>query len=159
LGFFDRLFNRKQQPEQKIELANVAERAWVNECLENAKSFVASFSPADKELPLTLAALDRAFKAYCEQADRTDGQTVNYVLNAVGVAFGQHMVDQLGMEWAAVTDQFGCELAVVGLRGNRDFLIFPPNFVAKRWERQEVDFLAASYNSIAADYNRIRGVS
>jgi hypothetical protein len=156
LGFFDRLFNRNQPPKQKIELANDAERAWIIECLDNARRFVATFSPADKDQQLTLDALDRAFRAYCDHADRGDGQTINNVINAVGIAFGQHLVDQLGLEWAAVTDQFGCELAVVGMRGTRDFLVFPPNFVAKRWERREVDFLALSYNAIAADYNRLR---
>jgi hypothetical protein len=114
------------------------------------------YSPDDKDDVLSFDALDRAFKAYCEEADRTDGATINAVINAIGIAFGQYLIDHLGLEWATVTDKFGCELAVVGMRGTADFLVFPPNFVAKRWERKEVDFLKRSYDAIAADYTKCR---
>jgi hypothetical protein len=166
MGLLSKIFGRKRDPvnqqvpqgasQQKIEPVNDGERAWITEALENVRALVSQYSPGDQEEALSLDALDRAFKAYSETADRTDGVRVNVVLNAVGIAFGQYLVDHLGLEWAAVTGEFGCELAVVGLRGIADFLVFPPNFVAKRWQRQEVDFLKASYAAIAEEYDKAR---
>ena len=141
---------------QKIEPVSDGERAWIAESIQSAYSIVLRYSPGDKDDVSSLDALDRAFKAFCEHADRTDGTTVNAVINAIGIAFGQYLIDHLGMEWAAVTDQFGCDLAVVGMRGTADFLVFPPNFVAKRWERKEVDFLKRSFEGIAAEYAKCR---
>jgi hypothetical protein len=38
-----------------------------------------------------------------------------------------------------------------------DVLIDPANFVAKRWERRETDFLQKSYADIAGQVNKLRG--
>jgi hypothetical protein len=53
----------------------------------------------------------------------------NTLINAVGLAFGQHLVDRLGVRWVVVTDECGTEAAHEP-RG--DLLMFPPNLVGKR---------------------------
>jgi len=71
------------------------------------------------------------------------------------VAFGQSLVDGLGLAWVIATDQHGADLAVYGLPGKGDVLIYPANFVAKRWERRETNFLEKSYAQIARDLQSI----
>jgi hypothetical protein len=39
-------------------------------------------------------------------------------------------------------------LAILALPGQGDVLVYPANFVAKRWERRETDFLARSFDAI-----------
>jgi hypothetical protein len=68
--------------------------------------------------------------------------------NAFGLAFGQHLVDTLGLEWAIVTDEHGTEIAVHGQPG--DVLVFPPNLVAKRLERGEMHFFEPLSREIGA---------
>jgi Domain of unknown function (DUF3806) len=85
----------------------------------------------------------------------TEGDVINGTINAVGMAFGQTLVDGLGMQWIIATDNQGSEIAVYGLPGSADVLVYPANFVAKRWERREVNFLEASYGLIAEDVNRL----
>ena len=81
---------------------------------------------------------------------------INAIINYVGIAFGQSLVDGLGLKWVVATDQHGCEMAVYGLAGRGDVLVYPANFVAKRWERREANFLEDAYEKIARD---IRAVS
>jgi hypothetical protein len=141
---------------QKIEPLNAAEATWVAAELRNAADIVARYSPADAQRASTLGALDRTYEAFSAHADRTDGAAANGVINALGICFGQHLVRELGLEWAAVTDEYGCELAVVGMRGKGDFVVFPTNFVAKRWERGEVGFFVDSCRRIAEQYAELR---
>ena len=78
-----------------------------------------------------------------------DIDAVNGVINAVGITFGQFLVDNLGLKWVIATDDEGSDLAVYGLPGKGDLLVYPANFVAKRWERRETNFLESSYRQIA----------
>lgn len=143
-------------PTQKIEPLNNAEKAWVATELSNARTLVAQDSGKDIQATITLEALDQSFKACCANIDPKNGKAINGIINTIGIAFGQYLVEHLGMEWAAVTDEYGCDLAVVGLQGKADVLVFPTNFVAKRWERREVDFLVISFQQIAKDYAEAR---
>ena len=71
-----------------------------------------------------------------------DGNYANAVINAIGIAFGQYLVDTLGFQWCTVSDSHGQELAVVALPDTAKVLVFPPNLVAKRWESGTTDFLS-----------------
>jgi hypothetical protein len=54
----------------------------------------------------------------------------NPTINAFGAGIGQLFVDDLGLRWALVTDQYGSELGVVG---DPSLVLYPTNAVAKRW--------------------------
>src|SRR5215470_6241015 len=96
---------------QKIEPLNASEEAWVRTQLENAATFIQGFSPADAQQPLTLAALDRAFAAWLA-SDPNEADIINAIINYVGIAFGQSLVDGIGLKWVVATDEDGTELAV-----------------------------------------------
>ena len=69
----------------------------------------------------------------------------NPAINIVGLAFGQLLVDGLGLSWVALTDEQGTEIAV---RGRGNFTVFPTNFIAKRYERRETNFIAPAYQEM-----------
>jgi Domain of unknown function (DUF3806) len=135
---------------QKIDDLNESEASWVRTQLENASRFVDGFSSEDADKPLTLAALDRAFAAWIA-SEPVDTDLINAVINYVGIAFGQALVDGIGLAWVIATDEQGSELAVYGLPGRGDVLVYPTNFVAKRWERREANFLEQAYGQIGHD--------
>lgn len=139
---------------QKIDDLNESERAWVKAQLENAVKFVEGFSPEDMSVPLTLAALDRAFAVWIASKP-TDNGLINAIINYVGIAFGQALVDGIGLNWVIATDDQGSELAVYGLPGRGDILVYPANFVAKRWERRETNFLEEAYRKISHDVRTV----
>jgi len=143
--------------QQKIEPINPNEAAWISAQLDAARKFAAEYSPSDVQNPLALAPLDRAFAKWIETigSESPDGDSVNSVINCVGIAFGRALVDGLGFQWVIVTDEQGTDLAVHALPGRGDVLLFPANFVAKRWERRETDFLEDAFRRIAGDVGRI----
>lgn len=135
---------------QKIQRINTSEAAWIKTQLENAAKFVEGFSPGDSEQPLKLSALDRAFAAWIA-SDPANTDLINAVINYVGIAFGQALVDGMGLQWVIATDEQGSDLAVYGFPGRGDVLVYPANFVAKRWERREATFLEKAYQQIGLD--------
>jgi hypothetical protein len=139
---------------QKIEPLNEKEKAWINKQVESAASFIERFSPIDSARPLTLGALDRAFAIWLA-SNPANPELINEAINSVGMAFGQALVDGIGLKWVVATDDRGTDLAVHGLPGNGDVLIYPANFVAKRWERRETGFLEDAYQRIVSDIDMI----
>jgi hypothetical protein len=112
---------------EQVEPLNDAERAWV-------AAHVAAARRALGEGELTPAALDELW----EQTRGTEPSDQNDRVNVVGLALGQHLVDRFGLEWAVFSDEQGTEIAV---RGASDFTVFPTNFVAKRYETGETQFI------------------
>lgn len=123
------------------------ERAWNAQQLDFAVKFVNAYSPSDSGQPMTLAALDRAFKTWMASQE-SDVEMINAIINAVGIQFGKFLTE-LRLRWVIATDEDGSDLALYGLPGTADVLVYPANFVAKRWERRETDFLEKSYREIA----------
>lgn len=140
---------------QKIDPLNAKEAAWIETQLGNALKFVEGFSAEDSEHPtLTLSALDRAFEAWLA-SEPGDTDLINAVINYVGIAFGQALVDGIGLKWVIASDDHGSELAVYGLPGRGDVLIYPASFVAKRWQRRETNFLEKAYWQIGQDVRAV----
>src|SRR5690348_620647 len=102
---------------QKIEPVNEKEVLWIKEQVENAAKFVAAFSSADSGAstlrPVSpksgapgspdLAAVDRAFSAWIDSGPAV--AEINAIINCVGIAFGQALVDGIGLEWVIATDE------------------------------------------------------
>jgi hypothetical protein len=131
----------------RFEDLNDAEREWLATCIDYAGQLVAAYSPADASRSLDAAALDRTWAAWLATGD-TDTDRINGVINAVGFAFGQLLVDAAGFAWVVATDQYGTEMALLALPGKGDVLVYPTNLVAKRWESRETDFLVALFGVV-----------
>jgi hypothetical protein len=139
---------------QRIDPLNANEAAWIKSQLANATKFVEGFSPQGSEQPLTLSALDRAFAAWIA-SEPTDTGLINAVINYVGIAFGQALVDGIGFQWVIASDEQGSDLAVYAFPERGDVLVYPANFVAKRWERRETNFLENAYQQIGHDVRAV----
>jgi len=131
-----------------------AEHHWVAEQLQAASAFVAVHSPPDSGSAITLGALDRAFSSWLGKGV-SDPAQVNAAVNAVGIAFGSLLVRDAGFSWVIATDGQGTDLAVRALPDTADVLLYPANFVAKRWERREGTFMQAAFAETARQVREI----
>ena len=60
------------------------------------------------------------------------------------------------LDWVIATDEYGTELAVFGLQGAGDIVVYPQNFVAKRYEAETANFIAQSVLEIQAQVERVK---
>jgi hypothetical protein len=134
--------------EQKIEELTDKEKAWIESQLSGATTLVEIMVPEAAGQPLTLKALDQAFAGWMATKE-SDSTVINAIINQVGIAFGQFLVDGIGLRWVIATDKNGTDLAVYGLPGQGDVLVYPANLVAKRWERRETQFLENCFHETA----------
>jgi|SRR5438128_4394064 len=84
-------------------------------------------------------------------ADRPDPNTV---VNALGLCFGQQLVDRLDFRWAVITDQHGTELGCILQPG--DIRVFPANAAAKRLEKGARPFFADLFSQIESRVRALR---
>lgn|SRR5690349_19075 len=141
----------------KLEAPNDKERAWIADNLAKATVMATKYGGDAEGLARpTLAGLDGLWAAM-GAALRAAGKDPNPLINLVGIAFGQHLVDAVGLEWVVATDEYGTELAVHGEPNH--VLIYPCNLVAKRWESRDTGFLARIGAEIVRDINAARGRS
>jgi hypothetical protein len=129
------------------------ERSWIAVHLESAKKLAHVYALGYQGKPLYPDVLDRIYTGWWNSPQRSE-TPANDMINMIGLAFGQFFVDYRGLEWIAVKDNHGTDIAVHGNPG--DTLIFPTNFVAKRYERQETDFLAASERELSLIIHKFR---
>jgi hypothetical protein len=120
------------------------ERGWVAAQLEAAAQFVEAFAPADSGRPITLASLDRAVAAWLA-TEEADDQMIDGTINCVAAAFGQFLVDGMGLTWV----QRGSDLVVYGRLETGGVLVYPEIYVARRLRRREPDPLEDSYRQLA----------
>ncbi len=133
-----------------------AERGWMELQLKLARAFASTYSPDDAWDAIRLEALDRAFGKWLE-TQSNDMRDVNNAINAVGIAFGSILVEKLGFSWTIAADEHGTELAVRALPNEGDVLLYPANFVSKRWERKERDFLVDAFEKTSRYVEKLRG--
>ena len=136
---------------QRIESPNEAEVEWLAAYVEMAPGMAAEWLGA-AAAPLEVDDLDALWAAWL--AASAPAGDANDVVHAVGLAFGQRLVDDLGMRWVVITDELGTEIAVHAQPG--DVLVFPANLVAKRWESRATGFLRPVYDEISARIEALR---
>ena len=121
------------------------ERAWLAKQLEAAQQFVADYGSTRT---MGLAAVEHAWASWLDR-QAVDPEDPEPVLNAVGVYFGQSLVDSLeGFDWVRTQDEAGTDMAVYGLPGAGDVLIYPASVVAERYESRDGSFLVSGHDRI-----------
>jgi hypothetical protein len=145
--------------DQKIETPNEAEVEWIATHVKIATTLAAAYGHGEGTTLPDPSQLDEAYAAWLAgwletpEAERDDP---NAYINAIGLAFGQTLVDDLGLQWAVITDEYGTEMAVHGQPG--DVIVYPPNLVGKRFESGETHFLAPLYDEIKAQVDHVRNL-
>ncbi len=135
----------------KLSKPNDAELEWIANNLAATREMVAEF--AGRVSNLEPAVLDVAYAAWFAQ-HAPKSEDPNPAINAFGIAFGQHLVDQLQLNWVVASDQHGTEMAVHGQPG--DILVYPPNLVGKRYSAHETDFFAPLFCKIRKQIVAVR---
>jgi hypothetical protein len=119
--------------QEQVEPLNEAELAWVAENVSVARETVKELGLAD-DGEVEPESLDELWARL-----RSEPGDPNQAINVVGLALGQLLVTRFGLEWVALTDEHGTEVAV---RGPSNFTVFPTNFIAKRYESGETGFIS-----------------
>ena len=145
------LFRRRRDPQPPtVSAPTEAELQWLEANHEIARALADAVGLAGVDV-LEPANLDRVFAAWLEQwqaLPEEDRDDPNPYINGVGIAFGQALVDRLGMRWVVASDEEGTELAVY--RDPGDVLVYPPNLVAKRFVERETGFLEPLFDELEA---------
>src|ERR1044072_1158322 len=138
----------------KIEHVTDGEHECIAQQISIAHEFVQRTLNKDTEELPSPEDLDQAFNSWLHSLSR-DEADANSVVNCVGVAVGQHLVNSTLLEWVIASDEYGTELALYGLPGQGDILVYPQNFVAKRYEANVGIFIVESVNQIRSDVNSV----
>ena len=134
--------------QQDIKPITEKEKAWIGARLDEARAFVDTHSPGDAGHPLTVDGLDRALAGWVD-LDETEPEKVAAAVDVVAVTFGRFLVRSLDFSWVTVSGEQGAELALHGLPGRGDVLIFPQDLVDKRCRQGEKKFLKTTFQQIA----------
>lgn len=134
-----------------LELSD-AERGWVVQQIAAAAALAKVHLGRDEPLP-SLETLAATFSRWAASPG-DQRQDANAVVLALGTAFGQHLVDGLGLRWVIVSDEHGTDIAVHGQPG--DMLMFPISSTAKRCETGDFGFFPLLYAAMRDDVTRRR---
>jgi hypothetical protein len=130
-----------------------AHETWLREQLEAVKLFVADYGSNRAE---GLAEVEHAWASWLDRQN-VDPSDPEPIINAVGVYFGQAVIAALeGFGWVVIEDESGTDLAVFGLPGAGDVVIYPASVVAQRYESRDGFFLQSGRDEIVQQVQAIR---
>jgi hypothetical protein len=131
-------------PPARVDALTETEVRWVETQLAAAADLAHAYTGASEPLPSLdrMAATLQAWRSRPEPRD----PDVNAVVNALGIAFGEHVRRSTGLGWVIAADDQGTDLALHGQPG--DILIYPANAVAKRIVAGEDDFFSPLHASM-----------
>jgi hypothetical protein len=119
---------RKRLRLPRIDQVNQNELDWVASQLEAASVIAASYGVQAAEGPASMDELSAAAQAWLTDDDSRI--EVNTLVNALGIATGEHIRQRCNLTWVIATDGAGSDLALYGEPG--EVLIYPANAVSKR---------------------------
>jgi hypothetical protein len=138
----------------KIEQLTAGEHEWIAQQIATAREFVQRTLNKDTEALPSPEDLDQAFNSWLHSLSHHEADA-NSIVNCIGVAFGQRLVNSTPLDWVIASDEYGTELALYGLPGQGDILVYPQNFVAKRYEANVGIFIVESLNQIRSDVGSV----
>jgi hypothetical protein len=136
----------------KVQDLNASEVKWLGQMQEGSRVLEQLYLGSSNGLP-DVKALDEVWTRW--QSDTSpERPDPNTVVNALGLCFGQHLVDRLGFRWAVITDKYGTEMGLIAQPG--DVTVFPANMTAKRLEDGAHPFFAELFSQIEARVRQLR---
>jgi len=120
-----------------------AELEWVAGYVSIATELAAE-AEADR-FPPSIDELDSLWAVWLQDGRPEDA---NDMVQVIGFAFGQRLVEELGMRWVVASDELGTEIALH--HPLRDTLMYPVNLVAKGWKSRETGFRRPIYDELRA---------
>jgi hypothetical protein len=153
-----RIFRRGAAPRRRVEPPTAAELAWVRDRLETARHIAERYAHAPRDARPRAAVLDEAFATWLGGwlAQRPDArEDPAPVAEALGVAFGQELVDELAFDWVVVTEAGASRIGVCARPG--ELVVFPTEIVAERVEAAETRFFVPLRAELEAQVRALRG--
>lgn len=136
----------------KVEDLNPSEVTWVGQMQEAGRILHQMYVGPLERLP-DPSALDVTWVKW--QSDRSpERPDPNTVVNALGLCFGQQLVDRLGFRWAVITDDYGTEMGCIAQPG--DITVFPANATAKRVDKGAKPFFTDLFSKMDAQVQALR---
>ena len=134
-----------------VEPLNASEVTWRGTQVQIAEAIAQRYTGDSEGLP-SLERLDACVADWlADDGTRVD---VNVLVNAVGVAFGEHVARDTGLEWVIATDRYGTDMALHGQPG--DVLLHPKTVVAKRVAAGESSFIVPLHQALVAQVSQVR---
>ena len=121
-------------PPQQVMPFGPAENCWLERSCEAAGQLSVKYGSGGDLGP---EQLDVVFGRW--MIDDGDKEPPKIVADALGAAFGEHVVDRHGFQWVVVTDSFGTDYAI----RKGETMAFPQASVMKRIERNETALFQA----------------
>ena len=131
----------------KVQDLNPSEVAWLGQMQEGSRVLHQIYVGELESLP-DVKALDAVWVRWQSDKKNPDRPDPNTVVNALGLCFGQQLVDRLGFRWAVITDDYGTEMGLIAQPG--DITVFPANMTAKRLEKGAHPFFADLFSQVEA---------
>lgn len=135
-----------------LQPLNAGESEWLQSNLQLASRLVETYTGQSSGLP-SLSLLGATLVAW-SRAPEDAREDVNVVVNALGLVFGQHLVNALDLRWVVASDDKGTDIAVHGYPG--DILAYPTNATAKRVVAQDYNFFATLFDDLVRDISQAR---
>jgi hypothetical protein len=136
----------------KIQDLNPSEVAWLGQMQEGGRLLHQVYVGPLDALP-DPQALDAIWVKW--QSDQSSERPdPNMVVNALGLCFGQQLVERLAFRWAVITDKYGTEMGCIAQPG--DITVFPANATAKRLDNGASPFFADLFGQMDARVRSLR---
>ncbi|HMG44895.1 MAG TPA: DUF3806 domain-containing protein [Acidimicrobiales bacterium] len=139
-------------PEVEIDGLSDGEREWIGAQLAVAVELAQRFTGDTEPVP-SLERLDETLRRWRSTGEPSDPD-VDTVVNALGIAYGEHVRQQLRLDWVIATDEYGTDLALHGQPG--DVVIHPANATAKRVVAGDEGFFPSLYAAMAETVGALR---
>jgi len=121
------------------------QRAKIQSALAQVEPFIRKYVSDEKRSQDLLENLDQAFAAWMKSKDPSK-ESVQEIIDVVGVGLGDYSIQHLSVRWMSVTDEKGTELALVG--DNPPTRSYPFASVRYRIEDGKVDFVGAVFEAL-----------
>ncbi len=130
------------------------EQAWIQAQLAVVDKFVGDYSSG--QVADGLEGVDNAWAAWLARDADGEADDADTIINAVAVALGQALVDELdGFNWVTVFQNGDTDLGVTGLPAV-DALVYPADLVALEYQAGNTSFLVATRDHLIAEINELR---
>ena len=135
--------------EQVFREFSATETTWLREGLTAAKKLSFRYGSGRDLDP---AELDNVFSAW--MAAENGKEDAKNIADALGAAFGDHLVREVGFRWGVIEDEYGKEVAVRHSLG--ETTAYPRASVQKRIDDRQPTFFASVYAVIMDQLERAR---
>jgi len=84
---------------------------FVNHNLTTAKTIISKYASDKADKPFDSKTLDIVLEKW--SSSTADKEKPEEIVDAIGAAFGQGIVDELNCEWKLITDEYGTDITVI----------------------------------------------